>query len=197
MLALPTVAVLYFHESWSVWFGIPTPDTGFLPQLPALVAYGTPFALGWILHRRVDRLETLARQWPVNLGLGVALTVTCLSIVGVAPDLAAPTALAGGATLRLAYAAAYVLAIWTWTFGLLGASVRLFSKETRGPPLPRRRLLLALPRASADRVRTAGAADERAAPLVDQVPGDSRRDDGGPPGELSLPRAARRCSASS
>lgn len=130
VLAAPTIAVLYFDASWAVWFGIPTPDTGLLPQLPALVAYGTAFALGWVLHRRVDRLETIARQWPVNLGLGVGLTATCLWIAGPTPNLAAATVIEGGATLRLVYAAAYVLSIWTWTFGLLGAALRFLSAES-------------------------------------------------------------------
>ena len=130
VLAAPTVAVLYFKADWVVWFGIPTPDIGLLPQLPALVAYGTPFALGWILHRQVNRLDTLARQWPVNLAVGAALTAVCLTIVGVAPDLAAPATLEGGAAMRFAYTAAYVLSIWTWTFGLLGAAIRFFSEAS-------------------------------------------------------------------
>jgi ABC-type multidrug transport system ATPase subunit len=130
VLAAPTAAVLYFKSDWAVWFGIPTPDTGLMPQLPALVAYGTAFALGWVLHRRVDRLDTIARQWLVNLGLGVALTATCLWIAGSTPSLAAATVIQGGATMRLIYAAAYVLSIWTWTFGLLGAALRFFSEES-------------------------------------------------------------------
>jgi ABC-type multidrug transport system ATPase subunit len=132
VLAAPTVAVLYFHEAWAVWFGIPTPDNGLMPQLPALVAYGTPFALGWVLHRRADRLEIFARQWAVNLGLAMALTSTCLAIAGLTPNLAAMTSgggIEGGSAMRLTYTAAYVLSIWTWTFGLLGMAVRFFSEE--------------------------------------------------------------------
>ena len=132
-LAAPTAAVLYFKADWAYWFGIPTPDTGLAPQLPALVAYGTAFALGWMLAPAVDRLDILARQWPVNLGLAVALTATCLSIGGLAPDLAATTAIGGRArAMRLAYTAAYALSIWTWTFGLLGAAVRFGSARERG-----------------------------------------------------------------
>jgi ABC-type multidrug transport system ATPase subunit/fucose 4-O-acetylase-like acetyltransferase len=132
VLAAPTIAVLYFKTDWAVWFGIPTPDTGLMPQLPALVAYGTPFALGWILHRRLRHLEVFARQWPVNLGLAVALTSTCLAIAGLTPNLASATVIEGGSTMRLAYTAAYVLSIWTWTFGLLGMAVRYFSGASAG-----------------------------------------------------------------
>jgi len=133
LLAAPTVAVLSRKTDWAAWFGIPTPDIGLMPQLPAMVAYGTAFGLGWLLHRRVDRLDTLARQWPVNLGLAAALTSVCLAIAGLRPDLSAAATtggIEGGAPMRWAYAAAYALSIWTWTFGLLGAAVRFLSGES-------------------------------------------------------------------
>jgi ABC-type multidrug transport system ATPase subunit len=132
VLAAPTVVVLYQKADWAAWFGIPTPDTGLAPQLPAMVAYGTAFGLGWLLHRRVDRLETLARQWPVNLGLAAALSSVCLALAGLRPDLSAIATnggIEGGAPMRWAYAAAYALSVWTWTFGLLGAAVRFLSGE--------------------------------------------------------------------
>jgi ABC-type multidrug transport system ATPase subunit/peptidoglycan/LPS O-acetylase OafA/YrhL len=129
-LAVPTVAVLFFTPSWALWFGIPTPDNGLAPQLPALVAYGTAFAFGWLLHRQVGLLDLLARQWRSHLALAVGLTLACLAIVGPAPVLEAPAELASGGGIRLAYAAAYALAIWTWTFGLLGASVRFGAAES-------------------------------------------------------------------
>ena len=133
LLAAPTVAVLSRKSDWVAWFGIPTPDIGLAPQLPAMVAYGTAFGLGWLLHRRADRLDTLALQWPVNLVLAAALTSVCLAIAGLRPDLsAAATAggIEGGAPMRWAYAAAYALSIWTWTFGLLGAAIRFLSGES-------------------------------------------------------------------
>lgn len=133
VLAAPTVVVLYQKADWAAWFGIPTPDTGLAPQLPAMVAYGTAFGLGWLLHRRVDRLETLARQWPVNLGLAAALSSVCLALAGLRPDLSAIATnggIEGGAPMRWTYAAAYALSVWTWTFGLLGAAVRFLSGES-------------------------------------------------------------------
>lgn len=129
-LAAPTAAVLYFTASWPVWFGIPTPDYGLAPQLPALAAYGTAFAFGWLLHRQTGLLEVLARQWSSNLALAAGLTTACLVLVGAAPLLEAPTAISGGVATRWAYAAGYALAIWTWTFGLLGAAVRFGSAES-------------------------------------------------------------------
>lgn len=129
-LAAPAVAVLFFTSSWALWFGIPTPDNGLAPELPALVAYGTAFGFGWLLHRQVGLLDLLSRQWRSNLALAVGLTLACLAILGPVPVLETPTALAGGGVTRFAYAAGYTLAIWTWTFGLLGASVRFGAAES-------------------------------------------------------------------
>lgn len=133
LLAGPTVAVLYRKADWAVWFGIPTPDTGLLPQPPAMVAYGTAFGCGWLLQRRADRLDALARRWLVHLGLAVALSATCLALAGLRPDLSAATAIGGiegPSPIRWGYATAYALSIWTWTFGLLGAAVRFLSGES-------------------------------------------------------------------
>ncbi len=127
VLAAPTFAVLVLNEAWPVWFGVPTPDTGLTPKLPAVVAFGTAFALGWLMHRQVPVLGVLERQWLVNLGVAVALTVGALAIVGTTPSLASATTIEGGATARLVYAACYALAIWYWTFGLIGAATRFFA----------------------------------------------------------------------
>ncbi len=129
-LAAPTVALLYLDSGWAVWFGIPTPDRGFTPRLPPLVAYGTAFALGWLLHRQVALLDVLRRQWRANLAVAACLTAVCLAIVGPLPNLAAPTALGGGAATRLVYAACYALSIWYGTFALIGAAVRFGSGES-------------------------------------------------------------------
>jgi len=129
-LAGPTAAILFLDADWPVWFGIPTPDTGLAPQPTALVAFGSAFALGWLLHRQPGLLERLGRQWGANLAAAVALTASCLALVGATPDLAAPTALAGGTAARAAYAVAYALSIGCWTFGLLGAAVRFASRPS-------------------------------------------------------------------
>jgi ABC-type multidrug transport system ATPase subunit len=126
-LAAPTCAVLYRDGAWPVWFGIQTPDNGLWPQLPAVVAYGTAFAFGWVLHRQTALLALLERQWRPNLGIAVALTAACLAWIGPTPNLLDPTAVPGSPTMRLVYTAGYVLAIWYWTFGLLGAAERFCS----------------------------------------------------------------------
>lgn len=136
VLAVPIGAVLYSNEGWQVWFGIPTPDTGFTPKVPALTGFGTAFALGWVLHRQTDLLAVLERQWVVNLAVAVALTVACLALVGPVPNLAAMTTIDGPESLRLYYTASYALSIWYWCFGLIGAAMRFCSD-----PSPVRRYL--------------------------------------------------------
>jgi ABC-type multidrug transport system fused ATPase/permease subunit len=126
-LAAPTFAALFLDPSWLVWFGIHTPETGLAPQLPAVVAFGSAFAFGWVLHRQTALLGVLEKQWRANLALAVGLTAACLAIVGPTPDLTALTAIEGGAAMRLLYTAAYALSIWYWTFGLLGVAVRFCS----------------------------------------------------------------------
>ena len=123
-LAAPLFTVLYVDPAWPVWFGIPTPDTGLLPKLPALIGFGTAFAFGWVLHRQVDLLNVFVKQWSVNLVLAAGFTIGCLAVVGVMPDLTAPTLVEGGAGMRAAYALGYSVSIWYWTFGLIGAAQR-------------------------------------------------------------------------
>ena len=129
-LATPIFAVLYTTAEWPVWFGIPTPDTGFTPKIPALVGFGTAFAFGWITHRQAAALGVIEKQWRANLTVAVGLTLACLTLVGVAPNLAAPTVIDGGAPLRAVYTACYTAAIWCWTFGLIGAAMRFCSQPS-------------------------------------------------------------------
>jgi glucan biosynthesis protein C len=127
VLAAPIFAVLFLDDAWLVWFGIPTPDSGFIPQVPALAGFGTAFTFGWTLHRQPTLLGVLEKQWPVNLAVAVALTSTCLATVGNAPNLAAATVIEGGAAMRAIYTACYTASIWYWTFGLVGAAMRFCS----------------------------------------------------------------------
>jgi ABC-type multidrug transport system ATPase subunit/surface polysaccharide O-acyltransferase-like enzyme len=130
VLAAPIFAVLYTTAEWPVWFGVPTPDTGFTPKIPALVGFGTAFAFGWVLHRQAVVLGVLEKQWLVNLTLAVGLTTACLALIGLAPSLDAPTVVEGGARMRAVYAACYTAAIWCWIFGLVGAAMRFCSQPS-------------------------------------------------------------------
>lgn len=125
-LAAPLLTVLYFNPAWPVWFGIPTPDTGLLPKLPAMVGFGTAFGFGWLLHRRTELLGVWRAQWAIHLSIAAALTAFCVLVVGPTPSPDVFT-ITGPPGSRLAYALSYTAAIWYWVFGLMGAAVRFCS----------------------------------------------------------------------
>lgn len=126
LLALPVAAVLALQPDWTPWFGVKTPDTGLLPNVQAVTAYGLAFALGWLVHRQADLLSVWRRRWPFNLLLAVVATVACLWMIGVQPTLEKLDPV----ELTWAYALSYALALWSWTFGLIGAGLALFSKRS-------------------------------------------------------------------
>jgi peptidoglycan/LPS O-acetylase OafA/YrhL len=88
LLAIPLVLAFAAQPNWIAWFGVPTPDSTLIPNLPAVVAFGSAFGLGWFVHRQPDLLGVWARRWLLNLVLGLALITVCLAIVGVQPRLA-------------------------------------------------------------------------------------------------------------
>jgi peptidoglycan/LPS O-acetylase OafA/YrhL len=128
ILPLPTIAALYMHHRWYMWFGIPTPDHSVIPQIPSLIGFGTAVAFGWLIHRQLehaDVLSTWRRQWPIHLGIAVVATIVCLAIAGVVPTFV--PAKPGAPTLG--YAFAYGIAVWCWCFAAVGAAVRYLSTE--------------------------------------------------------------------
>lgn len=117
LLILPAAAALYLSPSWTMWFGVPTPDTGLTPNLPALAAYGTAFAFGWWLHRAPELIDRIARRWWVY-GLSAVLgTYLCLNMAGFAPVV---TPVAGHE--HPLYILCYLLTGWSWSFALIGAA---------------------------------------------------------------------------
>ncbi len=126
LLALPTALALLSHPNWHVFFGIPTPEYGFVPNRAALIAYGTAFIVGWILQRQPDHLVSVVKPWPIYLlGAGV-LSAYCLSVVGTQVTYVMPLA----ESARMSYAMAYTLAIWLWTFGLMGLCMKVWARES-------------------------------------------------------------------
>ncbi len=123
VLAAPLFAVLVTSTSWVRWFGIPTPDTSLVPNLPATVAFGTAFIFGWVLQRQPDLLGVLERRWAWHLLLALVLTGASLSITGLAPEFGV---VAGRSSTQL-YAAYYTVNVWCWTFAILGIALRFFA----------------------------------------------------------------------
>lgn len=127
VLAWPfLVAMRLMDKPYHPFFGIPTADSNLIVNPQALAAYGTAFTFGWLLHRQPQILQVFARRWPWHLTVAAALTAACLWLLGDTPVTQA--AVPGPKTT--AFVVAYALAIWSWTFGLLGAGVRLLHRES-------------------------------------------------------------------
>ncbi|HVM99832.1 MAG TPA: acyltransferase family protein [Caulobacteraceae bacterium] len=122
-LAAPAAVALYLTPGWAMWFGVPTPDSSLAPHPAAAIAYFSAFGFGWLLHRQVGLLETLRRRWPLHLALAVSLSAVGLAITGPAPLLAASTP----GLAKAAFAGAFCLASWTWTFAIMGLALRFLS----------------------------------------------------------------------
>lgn len=123
VLPLPLIAAFYSQPTWLLVLGIPTPDQSLIPQVISFVGYGTAVAFGWLVHRQVDLLGVWARQWPIHLGVAIAATLVCVSIVG------AGFVPATGWT-KVGHAAAYSLAIWGWSFAFIGLAMRFMAQPS-------------------------------------------------------------------
>jgi ABC-type multidrug transport system ATPase subunit/peptidoglycan/LPS O-acetylase OafA/YrhL len=126
LLAAPLVVALYARDGWFMWFGIPTPDQSLIPQVVSLVGFGTALAFGWLIHRQPELIGVWAKQWPFNLAAAAIATGVCLRIAGLAPTF---VPVAPGWT-KLVYAASYALAIWCWSFAVLGVATRFMSRDS-------------------------------------------------------------------
>lgn len=127
LLGLPLAWVFFTSAVWSPWFGIPTPDFGLDPKLPAMTAYGLAFTVGWWLHRQPQLLHTLPSKAVPYLFTATALTALCLRLAGTVPSLEDPFAGTAPAWHKPVYILAYVTAIWFWVFGLLATGLRFLS----------------------------------------------------------------------
>jgi peptidoglycan/LPS O-acetylase OafA/YrhL len=123
VIATPIALYLLQLPRWSEWVGLPAPF-GLTPDVTALIGYGIPFGLGWLLNRQVDRLLDLRKIWPVYLVAAVALTIYCIATIGTTPRWVGPN-LEG--TDRILYVFAYTIGLWCWVFALVGAAVRFLS----------------------------------------------------------------------
>jgi peptidoglycan/LPS O-acetylase OafA/YrhL len=122
-LGAPIAAALWFKPDWYMWFGVPTPDIGLVPNTPALVAYGAAFGFGWLIQRQMDLLRVWEKRCLLNLVFALIVTGACLWLAGPAPVLAP----APQDWRKLLYAATYALTIWAWTMALTGLALRYLS----------------------------------------------------------------------
>jgi peptidoglycan/LPS O-acetylase OafA/YrhL len=125
ILAAPLAWVFATQAVWFARGGIPTPDTGFVPNLTAVIGFGTAFGFGWLLQRQPALLGNVQRMWWVNLVVAVGLTGGCLALLG---DSNGFLPFPAGGT-RTALAVCYAVATWSWTLGLTGAALRFLNRE--------------------------------------------------------------------
>ena len=131
IIGLPLAWYFYALDGWPSWTGLLTPLT-LMPQTSSVLAYGIPFAFGWLAHRQVDRLLALEHQWLPFCTLAVTLTAASIAMGGVTPRFEPYL----DDRLLMWYTAAYFVGVWCWIFGLIGFAVRYLSKAS-----PRRRYL--------------------------------------------------------
>ena len=124
-LAAPLIGA-FLVSPWVLFGGIPTPDQSLIPNLPAAVAFGSAFTIGWLLHRQTSLLQALERWWAPHLAAAVALTIACLWLLGPGPSaqLSTTSPVAG------LYSVLYAAGVWSWTLGLIGAALRFFAGES-------------------------------------------------------------------
>jgi len=128
--AAPIFAVLGFDQRIALLGGIPTPDSSLIPQVPALVGFGTAFAVGWLLHRQPALLAQLRARWVGHLAAGVALSIACQTVPGIKLGSMATWFGYHIASSTPLYAACYLLSAWFWSFGIIGAALRWCATES-------------------------------------------------------------------
>ncbi|MEP7210580.1 MAG: acyltransferase family protein [Alphaproteobacteria bacterium] len=124
-LAAPTTLVLATTAGWTVSSGVPTPNVGLLYVNRSLVIYGAAFAAGWAMHRQLDLAQTWARWWPWCLPTALVLSLVCYDLIGYHVHAPAPSHLDS-----LVEATLYAVTAWTWTFALIGLSLRFMSRAS-------------------------------------------------------------------
>lgn len=124
LMAAPLAVAFWLAPDWIPFFGIPTPDTGLIPNPVALTAFGTAFGLGFLLDRRRDLLGRIERLWPVFTVVALGVGAGALVLAGgTAPQLSPVT----DPNLRAALAAVMALAIFASTFAVLALALRFAS----------------------------------------------------------------------
>jgi glucan biosynthesis protein C len=124
VLAAPLAVSLYLTPDWIPFFGIPTPDTGLLPNPAALVAFGVAFTFGAMVASRLDLLKRIERLWPVFTVLALGTGAGALMLSGGAnPEITPMTDPASKAEA----AALYALAAYAGAFAVTALALRFAS----------------------------------------------------------------------
>lgn len=124
LLAAPLALAFWLAPNWIPFFGIPTPDTGLVPNPVALTAFGSAFGLGFLLDRRRDLLSRIERLWPVFTVAALVVGAAAMIMVGgPVPELVPVT----DPGLKAPLAAVMALAVFASTFAALSLALRFAS----------------------------------------------------------------------
>ena len=124
LMAAPLAVAFWLAPNWTPYFGIPTPDTGLVPNPVALTAFGTAFGLGFLLDRRRDLLVRIERLWPVFTVVALGVGTGALILAGgPVPELTPVT----DPELKAPLAAVMALAVFASTLAVLSLSLRFAS----------------------------------------------------------------------
>lgn len=127
ILAAPAALCLSVTPNWIMWIGIASPDRGFTPQVAAVVGFGTAFAFGWLLQRQSELMQVWKSRWAAHIVLAVAFTIASFHI---ANTYSAAHIEKGVDAIKVIAALFYMFAAWNWVFGIIGAALRFFAKES-------------------------------------------------------------------
>jgi glucans biosynthesis protein C len=124
LVGAPLALALWLTPNWIAFFGVPTPDYGLVPNPAALTAFGTAFAIGFLLDRRRDLLGRIERLWPlftvVALGSGAGAMALAGGPIPVLEPLTDPSA-------KAAMACVYAFAVFASSFAVIALSLRFLS----------------------------------------------------------------------
>jgi glucan biosynthesis protein C len=123
VLAAPLAVAFWLDTGWIAFFAIPTPDAGLLPNAAALTGFGLAFGLGFLLDRRRDLLDRIARAWPIYLPAALVSGVWAYGLAG-GPVL---TPMAGPTATKALAAGVMAVAVYTSAFSALALCLRFLS----------------------------------------------------------------------
>lgn len=123
VLAAPLALALWLDPKWIAFFAVPTPDEGLVPDTAALVGFGLAFALGFLIDRRRDLLDRIARWSPLFLLVAPVSGVYAYILAG-GPNL---TPMAEPTGAKALAAAVTALAVYASALAAMGLCLRFLS----------------------------------------------------------------------
>jgi surface polysaccharide O-acyltransferase-like enzyme len=123
VLGAPILALYLSVGEPARWFTIPSPISGLIPDAVSSTGFSVAFLFGWLLHRQRELVRVWEQRFVLNSALALASTGACLAIGGW--NLMAEPGV--DYAITAIHATAYIVAIWTWSFAVVGVALRFLS----------------------------------------------------------------------